>query len=48
MNLLLDTYALIWFLDGDEAALSAKAKRLINDVDNVIVTHLTGFWLPRA
>jgi PIN domain nuclease of toxin-antitoxin system len=44
MNLLLDTHALIWFLDGNEAALSAKAKRLITDVDNMCYVSMASLW----
>lgn len=35
MNYLLDTHALIWFIDGDQR-LSARAKTLIEDGGNKI------------
>lgn len=44
MNLLLDTHTLIWFLNGNEADLSAKAKQLITDSANVSYISIASLW----
>ena len=44
MDLLLDTHTLIWFLDGDETRLSAKAKSLISDPANVSYVSMATLW----
>jgi PIN domain nuclease of toxin-antitoxin system len=44
MNLLLDTHALIWFLEGNETAISAKAKRLISDPANTSYVSVASLW----
>ncbi|GAB4032404.1 type II toxin-antitoxin system VapC family toxin [Spirosoma gilvum] len=44
MNLLLDTHTLIWFLNGNELDLSAKAKRLITDSANVSYVSIASLW----
>ena len=44
MNLLLDTHALIWFLNGDDTNLSVKAKRLIADSANVSYVSIASLW----
>ena len=44
MNLLLDTHALIWFLEGDETRLSARAKSLISNPANVSYVSMATLW----
>lgn len=44
MNLLLDTHALIWFLDGNEKDLSQKAKSLILDNANKSFVSIATLW----
>jgi len=44
MNLLLDTHTLIWFLNGNETDLSAKAKRLIADSANTSYVSIASLW----
>lgn len=44
MNLLLDTHTLIWFLNGNEADLSTKARRLITDSANVSYVSIASIW----
>ena len=44
MNLLLDTHTLIWFLNGNETDLSAKAKRLIANSANVSYVSIASLW----
>ena len=44
MNLLLDTHTLIWFLNGNETDLSAKAKRLIADSANISYVSIASLW----
>jgi PIN domain nuclease of toxin-antitoxin system len=44
MNLLLDTHALIWFLNGDETELSAKAKKRITDPANIPYVSIATLW----
>ena len=43
MDLLLDTHALIWFLNGDKK-LSQKAKNLIEDPNNSKVVSIASIW----
>ena len=43
MRLLLDTHALLWWLDGDRR-LSARARRLVGDEDNVILVSAASAW----
>lgn len=38
MNFLLDTHAFLWFI-GDDPALSAAARRLIESADNTILSY---------
>lgn len=44
MNLLLDTHALIWFLNGEDAELSAKAKQLIINPANTSYVSMASLW----
>ena len=44
VNLLLDTHTLIWFLEGDETRLSAKAKSLISNPANVSYVSMAALW----
>jgi len=43
MNLLLDTHALLWWLD-DHKALSAKARRAIRDPGNLVFVSAATAW----
>jgi PIN domain nuclease of toxin-antitoxin system len=43
MNLLLDTHALIWFLNGDEK-LSHKVKGIIEDSNNTKAVSIASIW----
>jgi PIN domain nuclease of toxin-antitoxin system len=43
MAYLLDTHALIWFLEGNEH-LSAKAKKIINDENADIYLSIASLW----
>lgn len=43
MDLLLDTHALIWFLNGDEK-LSGKGKIAIEDINNTKFVSLASIW----
>ena len=43
MRLLLDTHALLWWLDGDRR-LSAKARRAIGDAANSILVSAASAW----
>ena len=43
MNLLLDTHAFVWFMDGDKK-LSTKAKKEIEDSDNQIILSIASLW----
>lgn len=43
MRLLLDTHALLWWLDGDRS-LSRKARTAIADEDNVIFVSAASAW----
>ena len=43
VRLLLDTHALLWWLDGDRS-LSRKARTAIADEDNVIVVSAASAW----
>jgi PIN domain nuclease of toxin-antitoxin system len=43
MKLLLDTHVLIWFLE-DNASLSLKAKRLIEDTQNEVFVSIISFY----
>ena len=40
---LLDTHALIWFLEGDNQ-LSAKSKEIISDADNDLFVSVASLW----
>ena len=42
-NYLLDTHALIWFLEGD-SQLSATAKNIILDTDNQLFVSVASLW----
>ena len=42
-NFLLDTHALIWFLEGD-AQLSSTAKTIILDTDNRLLVSVASLW----
>ena len=42
-NFLLDTHALIWFLEGD-AQLSLTAKTIILDTDNRLCVSVASLW----
>lgn len=44
MNLLLDTHALIWFLNGNEKELSIKARQLITNPDNISYVSTASLW----
>lgn len=44
MNLLLDTHTLIWFLNGDENNLSAKARQLITNSANSCYVSIASLW----
>jgi len=43
MNLLLDTHAFVWFMDGDKK-LGTKAKKEIEDSDNQIILSIASLW----
>jgi PIN domain nuclease of toxin-antitoxin system len=43
MRLLLDTHALLWWLDGDQK-LSATARSLIGDEDTVVFVSAASAW----
>jgi len=43
VRLLLDTHALLWWLDGDRR-LTRRAKAAINDEDNVILVSAASAW----
>ena len=43
MRLLLDTHALLWWLDGDRS-LSRKARTAIADENNVVVVSAASAW----
>ena len=43
MNLLLDTHAFLWFIDGN-AKLSATARALIEDQENFKFVSAASFW----
>ena len=43
MRLLLDTHALLWWLDGDRR-LSPKARRAINNQSNTILVSAASAW----
>ncbi|MBE0689922.1 MAG: type II toxin-antitoxin system VapC family toxin [Anaerolineae bacterium] len=43
MNYLLDTHTFLWFIN-DEPALSATAKALIVDLDNVVYISVASLW----
>ena len=43
MDLLLDTHALIWFLNGDEK-LSEKGRIVIEDVNNIKIVSIASIW----
>ena len=43
MNLLLDTHALIWYLEAD-TRLSLKARHIIEDSDNQVFVSLVTFY----
>jgi len=44
MNLLLDTHALIWFLNGDETELSLQARQLISTPSNTSFISIASLW----
>ncbi|QDK81228.1 type II toxin-antitoxin system VapC family toxin [Spirosoma sp. KCTC 42546] len=41
---MLDTHTLIWFLNGNETNLSAKARRLITDSANISYVSIASLW----
>ena len=43
MNYLLDTHALIWFLNGDES-LSTTAENVMEDSENIIYVSIISLW----
>ena len=43
MRLLLDTHALLWWLDGDRR-LSARVRRLVADEGNVVLVSAASVW----
>jgi PIN domain nuclease of toxin-antitoxin system len=43
MNYLLDTHAIIWFLNGDEK-LSVKSKEIIENQDNLKFVSIASIW----
>lgn len=43
MDLLLDTHAIIWFLNGD-SSLSPKARLAIEDIDNTKTVSIASIW----
>lgn len=43
MDLLIDTHALIWFLNGDNS-LSKKAQAAIENPDNLCLVSIASFW----
>ena len=43
MNTLIDTHALIWFLNGDDT-LSEKAKKSIEEYDTVNFVSIASLW----
>src|SRR5438876_1205178 len=43
MRLLLDTHALLWWLDGDRS-LTRRARTAINDADNTIFVSAASAW----
>ena len=43
MSLLIDTYALIWFLNGDKL-ISVNAKAAIENTDNIKIVSIASIW----
>lgn len=43
MDLLLDTHTFLWFLEGNKD-LSIKARRSIENIDNVIFISIASIW----
>lgn len=43
MDFILDTHALIWFINGDNQ-LSHKAKELIRNIDNRCYVNIASIW----
>ncbi len=43
MNLLIDTHALIWFLNGDNL-ISDNAKAAIENTDNIKIVSIASIW----
>jgi PIN domain nuclease of toxin-antitoxin system len=43
MKLLLDTHTLLWWLDGGEK-LSARARELISDSENIVYVSVVSAW----
>ena len=43
MNLLIDTHALIWFLNGDDL-ISNNAKAAIENTDNIKIVSIASIW----
>lgn len=43
MNCLLDTHALLWFLDGD-SRLSSTARQIIEDLDSSMWASIASLW----
>jgi PIN domain nuclease of toxin-antitoxin system len=43
VRLLLDTHALLWWLDGDRR-LSRRARTQLHDVDNVVLVSAVSAW----
>ncbi|GAB4022045.1 type II toxin-antitoxin system VapC family toxin [Spirosoma koreense] len=44
MNLLLDTHALIWFLNGSTSDLSPTARKAISDPANTSFVSIASLW----
>ena len=47
MNLFLDTHILLWWLD-DNASLSAAAREVIADTDNIVILSAAVIWEIRV
>ena len=44
MRLLLDTHALLWFLDGDAGMLAGPARAAITDPGNEVLVSVVSLW----
>lgn len=43
MNLIRDTHALLWFIDGN-ASLSERARGLIEDTQHTVYVSMASMW----